>query len=711
MLAPRAARLALLSLSTITALGCGATATDARAVPVVGRPVARPGADRVALAEVDASRPRDLALLLRIRSAEEAIDAASLATGTPLSLLLEVARNLQEAPVLGAVELADPIDLAVVVPPGLAVAGPDDPEAMPLVAAAFSVASRSRLVESFPGAVVTPDRRDGSTRIATDEVVCSVPPGPAKVRAVCGTTDEAVRRLGPWLTATLPGEPLPAEDVHLALFAEPARGAIRQLVATELRSEAADVREELEQLGVSDAELLAIPDVVLDEMEALADDAERLELAFDLDGRSRTATARATARFRGSSAWITRVLADPAARRGPPPAIFWRAPKDADSASWALASSPEHFAPVRRALSKAVSLAMSRAGMTPDETAAVVGAIDGFPSYGGPWASAQGSLPWKAPPKGGVTPQNAVADMRAQARAVLGWGVAIVETPSTPWTSWVGQVETAWKKVIAGARRSFAGDEALAEAPELRVVRAPGGYPRGSVALDVVVRIDSELAWSSSPRLTPDADGLTPPHPPGARARGTMTLRFVVVPDGDRTLLGWSMDDAVLRARVRSMVASAPASGTIASREDLKALARPGTGGGFFSLRPWVDLTLEAAAGSADEEAVELVREAVERLPNRGATPVLTFSDGTSGPAPSLSVELVVQEGSIEDLRALGQFVVSKGLEGFMSGAADEVLTGPIRLQPPSSGSAPPSPAPATPPLPPPPPLPGPQGP
>lgn len=708
MVRSHVARLALVSLAAISATACGGTATDARAVQVA-RPVASPRGDAASVAPVDTSQPRDLAVLLRVRNPEDTVDAASALSGTPLSLLLDVAAKTGEAEMLSGVVLAQPIDVAVVVPPGVAMMGEHDeetadgdgPEASPLVAIAFGAVSAARFVEAMPGASVTRPRRDGSIQLATEEAVCAVPGGAGPVRVVCGTSADALRRLGPWMATTLPREPLPAVDAHVTFFAAPAREAIRQIVARELRPGAVEAREELQQLGVTDSELLAVPDVVLDEMEALADDAERLEIALDVDLAARTASARATARFRGSSAWTTRVLADPAARRGPPPAIFWRAPRDADAASWALASSPEHFGPVRRALSKAVSLGMSRAGMTPDETAAVVGAIDGFPSYGGPWASAQGRLPWKMPPQGGATPQNAVADLRDRSRALVGWGVAAVETPAAPWASWVVGVEKAWKKVLSGARRSFAGDDTLADAPDVKVVRAPAGYPRGTVALDVAMKVDSELAWSSSPRLVTGEDGLPPPHPPGPPAKGTMTLRFVVVPDGDRTLLGWSLDDAALRGHVKAMLRDAPASGTIASRPDLKRLERAGTGGGFFSVRPWVDLAVDFAQqeGGTEKER-ELVTKAVESLPNQGRTPVLTFADGTAGAAPSLQVELLVQEGSIDDLRALGQFAIGQGMQELLNGfggTGDETLGGPVGIQPPAVSPPPPSPSPRAP--------------
>lgn len=671
------ARLAGASALLLWAAGCGGARTDGAAVAEVARPVAPPRGDLAVAGPLDTSPPRDLALVLRLRNPEDSVDAASYATGTPLSLALTVVMQIDEMKMLGAVDLASPVDAAVLLPPPSPDAGGDDPSSTPvgppLAAVTFGVITTERFIAAFPRGAVSRPRRDGVVQIAHQDLLCAVPAVRGPARVVCGSSVEALRRLSPWMTETLAREPPPAVDAQITFLAAPARVALRQLVATELREEAASARQELEQIGVADPELLAVPSVLLEEAEALAEDADRLDLALDLDTATRTASARVTARFRGASSWTARVLADPAERRGPPPVTFWRLPRDADAASWALSAHSRHFAGIRRVLAKAVSLGMSRTGATPDETAALVGVIDGFPSSGAAWASAQGRLPWKAPTAGGATPQNAIADLKDRSRALLGWGVAIVDAPPAAWVSWLGEVDRAWKKGLAGLRRT-SPHEPLDDAPELRVVRAPAGYPAGSVALDVVVKIDSELAWSLSPRLTRGEDGMTPSHPDTAPVRGSITLRVVVVPDGERTILGWSLDDTALRAHVRASRKDAPAAGTLAGRTDLKRLERPGTGGGFFSLRAWLDLGLDLATTPelARDDGVDALKKAVAAMPNGGATPVLTFADGTPGSAPTLSVETLVQEGTIEDLRALGQHLIGQGIEGLTGHKKEE---------------------------------------
>lgn len=680
------ARLASASALLLASSGCGGARTDGAAVAEVARPVAPPRGDLRVAAPGDSSAPRDLAVVLRLRNPEESVDAASYATGTPLSLALTVVMQIDDMKMLGAVDLVAPVDAAVLLPPPSPDVGTDEsapaPLDAPLAAVTFGVITTERFIAAFPRGAVSRSRRDGTVQIAHQDLTCSVPAARGPARVVCGSSVEALRRLSPWMTETLAREPLPSVDAQITFLAAPARVALRQLVASELREEAASARQELEQIGVADPELLSVPSVLLDEVEALAEDADRLDLALDLDTATRTASARVTARFRGASSWTARVLADPAERRGPPPVTFWRLPRDADAASWALSAHPRHFAGIRRVLAKAVSLGMSRAGATPDETAALVGVIDGFPTSGAAWASAQGRLPWKVPATGGATPQNAIADLKDRSRALLGWGVSIVDAPAAGWGSWLRDVDRAWKKGLAGLRRTAPHDP-VDDAPELRVVRAPAGYPAGSAALDVVVKIDSELAWSLSPRLTRGEDGMTPSHPAIAPVRGSITLRVVVVPDGDRTILGWSLDDRALRTHVRAALKDAPASGTLAGRTDLERLDRPGTGGGFFSLRSWLDLGLDLASTPelARDEGVEALKKAVAAMPNGGATPILTFADGTTGTAPTLSVETLVQEGTIEDLRALGQHAIAQGIHGALHGMKkEETLQGPAGI-------------------------------
>ncbi len=141
--------------------------------------------------------------------------------------------------------------------------------------------------------------------------------------------------------------------------------------------------------------------------------------------------------------------------------------------------------------------------------------------------------------------------------------------------------------------------------------------------------------------------------------KGSLTLRLAIVPDGDRTWIGFSADPEDLKKRMNAVMPGAPDAGTLAARDGLTGLAHDGqTWGGFFSVG---DL-LEQAVAAVEKEKPEHAREAraaFEALPNKGRTPVLLIGSGAPGPTPSSSVEVRIQQGSLADLAALATFFVS----------------------------------------------------
>lgn len=636
-------------------------------VPEVARPVAAASGDG-AVGPVDTSRPKELFLVARFRNPEETLDASSTLSATPLSLALSALALTEEGKGISSLDLRQPVDIAAALPPGAAFAGSaEDDHPEPIVGFTFGIVDVERAMGALPNGWTARPWRSGLRVVGEGGLVCEVPTrGHVAARVFCASSDEASRALGGWMTRTLITEPAPPVDARFTFLAAPIRAQIHALIDSELREELGDSRDALAGVGVTDPELVAVPALLVDELEALAEDSDQLELDVDLDGAGKTATAKTTVRFRSTTGWVARVLSDPAERRGPPPAMFWRAPKDADSASWAMSASPRHFAGIRRVIDKSVRAATSLAQLSPDESNALAGAVSGFPSTSGTWFAAQGSIPWKPPARGNATPQNAIADLKDRARAYVGWGLVGVETPVKPWIEWFSQLEAAWKKGVVIAKREMKGSSDLDEIPDFKIVRNPGGYPAGTVAIDVTGKFDSKLAWEMSPRVVAPVDGVKPEHPAGKPLKGSATLRIVAVPDGPGAIVGWSLDDASLKAHVRAALRDAPASGTIAARTDLERLRRDGTGGGYFSLASWTEMFTQIAADE-DPQLAE-VAKIVTQLPNKAATPILTFADGTTGNTPTLVFEAMIQEGTFDDIRELTKISMAKGLGQILGG-------------------------------------------
>jgi hypothetical protein len=676
----------------LLATSCGG-ASSGPLVTEVARPVAAASGDGEA-GPIDVSRPKDLVLLTRYRNPEETMDAVSTLSGTPLSMALAVLMQTDDGKPLANIDLRVPVDVAGVLPPGAKLAGSSEREVEnvePMVGVTFGVHDVDRAAATLPSGWVARPWRAGLRVLGDGGVVCETDRrGHVPARVFCASSEEGARLLGGWMTRTLVAEPPPPVDVHTRLFAAPVRAAIHAMIDDDLREGIAGSRDVLASIGVTDPDLIAVPGIIVDEIEAFAEDSDQLDLDIDLDPATKTATMKLVARFRSNTAWATRVLADPAERRGPPPAIFWRAPKDADSASWSMSASPRHFAGIRRVVDKAIRAATSQLSLKPDESAALVAAVNGIPDTPGAWFTSQGDIPWKAPPKGNVTPQNAVADFKDRMRSYVGWGVIGVDAPPKPWIDWCVQLDAAWKKGLVAAKRELPDGEALDALPRVKLVRNPGGYPAGSIALDFQWDADSETAWSMSPRLPAPVDGAQPEHPAGKPFKSTMSARFVVVPDGGQTLMGWSLDDAMLRAHIKASLRDAPPSGTIAARTDIARLKREGTDGGYVTLSSWTDM-LSQLAIEDDPELAEIAH-AFARLPNKAATPILTFADGTTGTTPTITLELLIQEGTIEDVRALTQIAMAKGIDTFIKGGtAVEAVPAPVVPVPPPAVA--PSPA------------------
>jgi len=143
-------------------------------------------------------------------------------------------------------------------------------------------------------------------------------------------------------------------------------------------------------------------------------------------------------------------------------------------------------------------------------------------------------------------------------------------------------------------------------------------------------------------------------------ARGQLAFRIAIVPDGPgRTWFGFSADNAVLQKRIAAALAGAPEAGTIASRQDIAPLRRePSLYSGFIIYGSAVDRSFGLTKRWGGSGEADWLRSAITAAPNKLQTPILLLGTGTTGPAPSSSLELRFQRGSIEDLAALVRYML-----------------------------------------------------
>src|SRR6185503_2898800 len=105
---------------------------------------------------------------------------------------------------------------------------------------------------------------------------------------------------------------------------------------------------------------------LVDAATALADEAGAIthdlgKLSFDVSvAPSTCVTSSAVLELRGRSSWLAGTVLDRPERAGPPPAIFWRAPRDSESVLFGRVSDPARFAGMVKTLRTLVDSALSK---------------------------------------------------------------------------------------------------------------------------------------------------------------------------------------------------------------------------------------------------------------------------------------------------------------------------------------------------------------
>jgi hypothetical protein len=533
--------------------------------------------------------------------------------------------------------------------------------------------------------------RPGVVRIEkskSDKVGCDLAASPdGGARLVCSDSVRAVEALRDWLARGLPSSPawgaraVSAEASGSTLTVR--AGPFKDRYLSVLRARAAKVADEahhsLTAQGVGDPDLLGAPQGVLDEGVRFLEDLDRLDVRASLDPDGRRLKAGASLRFAGRSAWLTQVLTDANDRASGPPETFFRLPREASWAGWGRGADPRLFDGVRRVLHKAVVEVLGRAPISPADKASVEAFVDGVPVSSGASVWSSGSVPLKK--KTG----DVLADAKALITSTVGWSVWGVEAPAAEYVAWTKQGVDVYGRAVRVAR-SFAGKDpaVLDQLPRVTSTSSPPGWPRGTVAFDAAFHVDSDLAAELLSRKPAPGAGVAPRGPVGIlrslqKGKATpagkvaMNLRLAIVPDGNRTWIGFSADLDILKKRMSAVIPGAPAEGTLAARaregegspgkpdpsHELAALRKAGqTAGGFVNLGDLLDQVLEAVERESPANGVD-ARALLAALPNRGRTPILFSGTGASGPAPSIGVELSLEPGTVADLAALGTFLVS----------------------------------------------------
>ncbi len=638
-----------------------------------------------------ASAPRGLVATIRVQHGKEAIDWIH-ALGVLPREVVELAdgyRSVEEY-----VDFTQPFDIAVFVDtdhlddrdPKVAVSVPIHPNAnISHLLSALALQSRSSLNGTFE----VPFGSDNSAS-------CALFPQGGRSHLVCANDKATVNSIGPWISGRFSQTPETPDHLSARIYAKPWQDKF----LSEARQKLAEAQDTFGTtaltLGWVDEELLGMSRTLADEALSFLGEIDTIDVGVRLQKNPREIHETATLKMHSANSWGSQVISDWAKHPTAPPEAYWKLPSDATMAFYGTRMDAKHFTGAKKFIRKSLGrlLDVVRADLTVGEMQAMTDLLDAWPDASGAWVTASGYLsPVALPqlPKGKqMTPARAVADAKNTARRFLPWTVSNLEGDLSEAITLLERLPPAFDAAVAYARREYeklnasdALDLGKARAqparadrlPRSSFVRNPPGFPQGSALVDIVVPFTSEDVWpsflidKSAPPVWGGAsvpDFKTVKHPKVGKLSDRIGVRVVVIPDSNgHYWMGYSLEAEQLKKMMLGIIGGSR--DTLASRRDLDRLKGPHLGGGFVT---YASLLESLKALEQDELLPEppLISSLVNAMPNKGLAPIFVLEDGTSGSAPSISLELACDQRWIDDLVAAIRYSAAHAASSHLQG-------------------------------------------
>jgi hypothetical protein len=607
--------------------------------------------------------PRTLVALGRWASVAGSLKTIEATGKVPFSLEAILEKELGDKELFALLKLDSAIDGAVMMDPK---SPPEKPEALAVVSLPLREMNGALAQASRAGKPVA--MRPGVFRIGPGkDLVCdlAVSVGDAPARLLCGAHERDLDLLVPWMTRGLPKEPLGGADLHLELRAEGLRARYKDEISMIGPALPKLAREQLQQRGFSQPELIEMATAMATDAPRFIDDIDVLALDAKLDQGKSEASFSGTIRFKSRSSWATRFMTHRNEKAGSPPPLFWQLPKDSSGASFYRSADSEMFEQLRNALATAVRVAIPPGKLAPADARAIVELIARAPvNNARVLVTARGHLPTKAPERpidpARFKPADAVRIALQKSNEIAGWQLLGVDAKADPYVAWLKDlIKLYGSRTLRNTlekelkKKSEPGDKKppVRETPwpSIRIVKAPRGVPEQAFVIEVRSVLSSLDAWDQVASLHNSRQ-----HPKTGEVKVTSSAFVVVLQDGDHTWLASSPELETLGRILAAVRTGAPVDGTLGAREGLGALkSSTSTGGGFLVPKSIAHTFGLIFSDGLFEDTRRRVEKAITLSPNNAATPVLMLSSGEGGEAPSNTLNILLQKGSIDDFMTL----------------------------------------------------------
>lgn len=585
--------------------------------------------------------------------------------GRPLveKLLRETLRGQVDAPRLAAtIALDGPMDAVMALDPTGKRNAPIGAFAVGLTS--LEEAKSAITPDGSPPVEVVPGIwRVGNEKAARDvSCVVAVSSGPTPARLVCGDRSRIKGRdftaLVPYLTRNVTIAPPLESNLHAELRYAPVDARYGDMIRSILQ--AAPVLAS-GQLSLGDPAFdQALTDAVTglrDEATAVTHDLDRV--ALDLTVSPTTCvTASATLKVRDKSSWIAGSLFKGAESAGPPPPIFWRAPRDSDSAFFSRTGDPARYAPIQKTLRTLAERGIEKLqiGSAADRKAlADLLDVSNMPKDTGTVsASGHGVLKPDQKPSP-INPRDSLPQKMRSIIGALGWSMTGFEQGPESLTRWLKDLVGVYnrKGLIDPLKKELGADARFL--PTVRLVPAPAALGKGALAVEL--KLDAPL--ESPAAGTPAKDAKEPKGakapPPGAKGeRLTFTLHLLLMADGKNTWLAFGPDQEDLLKHLAMVKSTAPEGDSLAVRPGLDLL-RGGKNafGGFTTVSSFTSMLMAGMGAIPDANVTTQATTVLNRMPHKGETPIFITSAISPTDSSAGDVTLRLSKESLEDLSAI----------------------------------------------------------
>ena len=496
--------------------------------------------------------------------------------------------------------------------------------------------------------------------------------GATPARLVCAEKEKDLTALAPYLTRTLPTLAPAASDFHAELRITPLDTRFGDQLRQQLRG-LPILAQTQATIGEPDFDnaVMASATALTDELGAFVGDLDKLQIDATLD-KGTCLTSTTALQMRGKSSWIVNTMMERADHVGPPPAIFWRAPRDASSVFYGHGADPSRYTEILRTLRTMLVGAMKKLAIGSDDDRKALADLIVTPlgkdintmsssGHSGAPAAKPGAKPAAAKPAAG-------ARTGASAKIVstvenLGWYVMGFDDGAEALQKQLKDLVAVYnRKGLHDPLKKALGKDA-AFLPTVKVVAAPASLGKDALDIEVKLDIPDDEPWAPSPEVLEDqrGNGGKPAKPvkpikPVAKGKTTLTLHLLLAIDGKTAWFGFggNRDDVV--KHILMSKSGSPDTDTIASRPGLETLKNgKNLSGGFFTLNTFLKAIENAMDGTLSQKPSELAeaKRIMSQLPNRGDTPIFLTTTSTGGATPRGEMKVEMTKGSFEDIGSM----------------------------------------------------------